>query len=58
MKNAAQSGAHQPAGQVDVDPSRFVFFSWKNSWLNAQLAEAVKFSSHKSQSSLQDRHRT
>jgi len=36
----------------------FVFFFSKNSWLNAQLAEAVKFSSHKSQSILQDRHRT
>ncbi len=26
------------------------------SWLNAQLAEAVKFSSHKDQSTLQDQH--
>jgi predicted dehydrogenase len=42
---------------VDVDPSRYVFWS-KNSWLNAQLAEAVKFSSHKSQSSLQHRYCT
>jgi hypothetical protein len=39
---------------VDVDPTRSAFLSLKNSWLNAQLPEAVKFSSHKNQSSLQD----
>jgi hypothetical protein len=41
---------------VDVDPPHAVFFSSKNSWLNAQLTEAVKFSSHNSQSGLQNQY--